>query len=246
MAKTVERYQNPVVGDTVVLRLFVYNTNALTDIQSVEKVDIYHLDPSNKTPDNPDGRRLVETLEGSGVVAVDTGTYLLALPTMVNKYVIGRYLDVWTINVAEDELPQTVEQFFDIVPDLWYTTPVPIVYDFSFKFQPNRLRQGSKQYLVIEVVPNVPRATDLQAYYENLAIVSQLSISIEQRCGDCVPAEQDLRLVVDDEPVPFREKRFAYYKLDTSEMDCGIYDVWFKLECGSNTYISDKSQIQVY
>lgn len=246
MSKTVERYQNPTAGDLVNLRLFVYNINALTDVKGVEQVDIYYLDPSEKTNENPEGRRLVETRPGTDVLPVDTGSYVLPLQTMENKYVIGRYRDVWTLSVSDDEPTQRVEQFFDIIPDLWYTTPIPVVYDFSFKFQPNRLRQGSRQYLVIEVIPNVPRATDLKAYYENLAIVAQLSISIEQACGPCIPEEEDLRLIVDSEPVPIREKRFAYYQLDTSEMDCGIYNVWFTLEFGDNIYISEKNQLQIF
>ena len=246
MSKTVERYQNPTAGDLVNLRLYVYNQNALTDVKAVAQVDIYYLDPNEKTEANPDGRRLVETILPPAISQEETGTYLLPLQTVANKYVIGRYLDVWTLTVADDEPTQRIEQFFDIVPDLWYTTPIPVVHDFSFKFQPNRLRQGSRQYLVIEVIPNVPRASDLKAYYENLAIVSQLYISMEQTCGPCTPQEADLRLIIENEPVPLREKRFAYYKLDTTDMDCGIYNVWFTLEFGDNTYISDKSQIQIY
>jgi hypothetical protein len=97
-------------------------------------------------------------------------------------------------------------------------------------------------------LPNVPTAGDLRAYYENIAIVSDLSISIEQNCGECIPAEQDLRLIVDNESVDYREKRHGYYKLDTEalEMGCGIYDVWFTLEFGGNKYISDRMHIQIY
>ena len=244
--KTVERYQNPTAGDTVNLRLYVYNVNSLTDVNSVEQVQIFYLDQSERTVENPDGRRLVDTFPGTAVQAVDTGTYLLTIPTMENKYVLGRYKDVWTLNVEDNEPTQTIEQFFDIVPDLWYATPIPVVYDFSFKFQPNRLRQGSRQYLVIEVIPNVPRASDLKAYYENLAIVSQINISIEQACGPCLPQEEDLRIIVDQEPVHIREKRFAYYQLDTSEMACGIYNVWFRLMIGDCVFVSDKSQLQIF
>lgn len=247
MPKTVERYQNPVVGDTINLRMFVYNVNSLTDVNSIGQVDIYYIDKEEKCPTNPDGRRLVQSFPGTDVVSVDTGSYLLPLQTAVDQYLIGRYVDSWTLNVTDVDPVHNIEQFFDIIPDLWYTTPIPVVYDFSFKFQPNRLRHGSRQYLVIEVIPNVPRASDLKAYYENLAIVSQINISIAQNtCDPCVPKEEDLRLVVDDEPVHIREKRFAYYKLDTRDMDCGIYDVWFRLEQGENTFISEKNQIQIF
>ena len=113
-------------------------------------------------------------------------------------------------------------------------------------FRPQKLRKGSKRYLIIEINPNVPKGTDLQRYYENLAIVSDLKVSIEQKCGTCVPQEQDLRMVVDRASVDYREKKFGYFMLDTNEMEVGIYDVWFEMEMGENTYISDRFQLQIY
>jgi hypothetical protein len=105
---------------------------------------------------------------------------------------------------------------------------------------------GSKQYLIIEIVPNVPTAGDLRQYYENLAIVSELKLSIEHHCGDCLPTEKDLRLIVDKESVGYREKRYGYYQFDTEDLECGVYNVWFQLDFGGNIYISDKMQLQVY
>lgn len=243
---TKERYQNPAVGDNVKLRLFTYNSNNLADLTSIEKVEIYYLDRELASADNPDGRRLVQTFLGTAVTAEDTGTYLLEIEATEKDYVIGRYIDVWTVSVSDDQPAQRIEQVFQIYPSLWYTTPIPVVYDFSFHFQPNKFRKGSKQFLIIEIVPNVPTAGDLRQYYENLAIVSDLKVSIEQSCGDCLPQEQDLRMVVDDELVDYREKRFGYYKLDTEDLDCGLYDIWFKLEFGGNVYISDRHKFQVY
>ena len=162
------------------------------------------------------------------------------------KYIIGRYLDIWTVEVIEGEPTGSIENCFDVYPNLFYTTPIPIVYDFSFHFQPNKFRKGSKQYLIIEIVPNVPTAGDLCKYYENLAIVSDLKLSIEQKCGECVPSESDLRMIVEDVKIDYREKRHGYYQLDTEDLDCGIYDIWFKLEFGGNVYISDRHQLQVY
>ena len=95
-------------------------------------------------------------------------------------------------------------------------------------------------------MPNVPSAGNLRQYYENLAIVSDLKITIEQSCGDCMPQETDLRMIVEDDSVDYREKRFGYYKLDTTDMDCGLYDIWFKLEFGGNVYISDRFKLQIY
>lgn len=241
-----ERYQNPVVGDQVNLRLFAYNSNNFADFQEIEEVNIYYLDRAEVTAENPDGRRLVETFAGSAVVSTETGQYLLTIPLESEKYVIGKYVDVWSVRVNSEEPAGNIEQVFDVYPALWYTTPMPIVYDFSFMFQPTKFRKGSKQYLIIEIRPNVPTAGDLRKYYENLAIVSDLKISIEQRCGDCLPQESDLRLVVEKASVDYREKRFGYYQFDTEDLECGVYDVWFQLDFGGNRYISDRQQLQVY
>ncbi len=244
MAK--ERYQNPCVGNEVNLRLFTYNSSNLQDVIAVEQVAIYFLDPNNKTTTNPDGRRLVETIDGSSVTIEDTGTHLITITAETAKYTIGKYVDIWTVTLVEDEPSQTIENQFTLYPDLWYSTPIPIVFDFDFHFQPNKFRQGSKQFLIIEIIPNVPRSSDLERYYTNLAIVSDLKITIEQACGSCMPEEQDLRTVVDEESVDYRELRYGYYKLDTTDLDCGIYNVTLKLEFGDNIYISDRMPIQIY
>jgi hypothetical protein len=243
---TKERYSNPAVGDTLNLRLYMFNNNAPADIGAVEKVDIYFLDPDNKSESNTDGRRLVESIDGSSVTQDDTGEYLLAVELEDPKYVIGSYFDIWTVQLR-DETTQTSPHPFKIYPDLWYSTPVPVVYDFSFHFQPNKMRKGAKQHLQIEVIPNVPKVQDLIQYYENLATAADLKISIEQTpCGNCVPEEQDLRMIVDETPVDYRASRWGYYKLDTSDMDCGLYNVWFTLVFGDNTYISDKMQLLIF
>lgn len=246
MSKTVERYQNPAVGDQINLRLFTYNSNNLADLASIEKVSIYYLDKNEVTADNPNGLRLVEEFDGSLVTVEDTGTHLLSVDLEEVKYVIGSYMDVWTVTANNTQPAHTIEQCFQVYPDLWYSTPIPVVYDFSFHFQPNKFRKGSKQYLIIEIIPNVPTAGDLRQYYENLAITSNLKVSIEQVCGDCLPAECDLRLIVDKESIDYREKRYGFYQLDTAEMECGLYDVWFQLELGGNVYISDRYKLQVY
>ena len=245
---TKERYQNPAVGDLVNLRLFAYNSNNLADFNSIEKVDVYFLDPTFKTVENPDGRRLVQTFDGSLVTADDTGTYSLQINAETDVYTIGYYIDVWTVRAVSDQPASHITNKFQIYPNLWYTTPIPIVYDFSFRFLPNKLRAGSRQYIIVEIIPNVATAGDLRQYYENLAIVSDLAITIEQSCGDCLPAESDLRRIVDEEPVNYREKRHGYYQLDTEalEMGCGIYDIWFTLELGDNKYISDRFHFQIY
>ena len=83
-------------------------------------------------------------------------------------------------------------------------------------------------------------------YYENLAIVSPLKISITQVCGDCLPAEEDLRAIAEEQNVEFREKGRGYYFLDTEDWTEGLYDVLFTMEFVANTYISSKQQLQIY
>ena len=243
---TKERYQNPVPGDTANLRMFSFNSNAATSFDSIERVDIYFLDRAMITGENPDGRRLVASFGGSDVTEVAEGEYLLNVELEELKYVIGTYIDSWIVVASDDQPAGTIEQVFRVYPNLWYTTPIPVVYDFDFHFQPNKLRKGSKQFLIVEIIPNVPTAGDLRQYYENMAIVSDLKISMEQVCGDCMPAERDLRLILDKETVPYREKRYGFYQLDTEDMECGLYDIWFQLELGTNVYVSDRLKFQIY
>lgn len=246
MATTVQRYQNPNVNDTVVLSLFTYNNANFSNVESIEKIDIYFLDPNEKTSENPDGRRWVQTIPAAQVQTTDTGSYQTSLVLEEPKYVIGTYYDIWTINFSSEQPAAEVVNVFQVFPQRWYTTPIPVVYDFTFHFQPNKLRYGSKQYIRIETIPNVPQASDVARYYENLAIAADLRIYIEQFCGDCVPEESDLRLVLEDEPVTQREKRWSYYKIDTEDYDPGLYNIWFKMEFGGNVYISDKQQLLIY
>jgi hypothetical protein len=244
MAATKERYQNPAVGDTVRLRNFFYNANNLADVSSVDKIEIYYLDPQARTAVNPDGRTLVQTIETADVTHEATGTYLASAFLEHPNYVIGNYLDIWSFYVNDTETIQTVTNMFQVFPSLWYSTPIPVVYDFNFHFQPNKLRKGSKQYLIMEIIPNLPRSSDLQKYYENLAIVSDLSFYMEKACDDCNPDETEM--IFEDEDVTYREKRFGYYQLDTEDLDCGLYNIWFKMEFGGNTFLSDKMQLLIY
>jgi hypothetical protein len=241
MARTCERYANPTCGDNINLKLFVYNSNNLRDVESIEKIEIYYIEPTDGS------RRLVETIQGDEVTQSDTGTYALTLALTSPTYTIGKYVDVWTVQFENTDCgTATIENPFVIYPDLWFTTPIPPVYDFNLTFSPNKIVKGSKRYLIIKITPNVPRGADIISYYENLAIVSDVRISMAIACGECVPAEEDLRLVIDRELVDHREKQFAYYFLDTTDLDEGIYDVWFELQYGENLYISEKNQLQLF
>lgn len=236
-----ERYQNPVIRDEIKLRLFSYNSNNRANVGSISKVEIYFLDPEEKTETNPDGRRLVQTIED--IVQEETGLYSVTFIAESELFTIGQYVDVWNVTVGTENAK--IENYFQIFPDLWFTTPIPIIYDFDFSFRPNRLRKGAKRYLAIEIIPNVPNKDQLFSYYQNLAITSPIKISISQECGECLPAEEDLRLIIDEASVELREKCAGYYFLDTTDLEVGIYNVWFKIEMGESVYISDKQPLQI-
>jgi hypothetical protein len=242
------RNQNPVVGDTINLKLISRNSNNLCDLFNIDHVDIVRIDCSPVC----DGEKkeikevIVQTIPGTSVERCSEGTYDIDLVTSAPEYIIGNYHDVWYVTYKEGDVQVAHRQDFKINPDLWVLSSTPVVYSFDFRFSPNRIRQGSKKWLIIKIVPNVPRATDLQRYYENIAISADLKISIEQNCGQCMPSEQDLRLIVDEEPVTERDKVFSYFQIDTTEWDCGLYNVWFELDFAGNIEISPKQQFQVF
>lgn len=244
MAK--ERNMNPVVGDDLNLKLYVYNGNAPAAPQEIRQVEIWTVDKTEKTPSNPEGLRLVETIDGTLVTELETGVYQTTISLDNAKYGIHRYADVWYITLKENGRETRREQYFQVFPDLWYTSPMPIVYDFQFYFQPNRMALGNKKPIMIEIVPNVPKASDLAKYYENLIIGADILVSMRKHCGDCVPCEEDLRNVLDEVPVDYKEKNKAFLTIDTEELGCGTFDVSFKMLFGGNTYVSDPSQFQVY
>ena len=245
---TKQRHQNPVSGDTVQLRLFTFNANNPANPYRMGDVNIYYLDPTERSERNHDGRRLVQTIPAANIVSVDTGHHMVEVAVEDPLYVIGKYVDDWTVTYNDGQPEQHEENSWEVYSKLWYSSPIPIVYDFDFDFRPNRMRCGSKRFLDIDVVPNVPRCSDLQRYYANLAIASPLQISIAMNCVECMPCEEDLRTIVDCEPVPLCDKGRAFYFLDTEALDMkpGIYDVWFTMLFGASTYISERNQLQMF
>ena len=245
-----ERNQNPVAGDDLVLRLFTYNSNHRQPVELVEKVLIYHLDSTFVTEDNPEGRRLVLELGPEDMEEVEDafgGHYKVVVPLETEAFLVGQYLDVWGVRFSQNQSGTVTNQFV-VLSELWYASDMPVVYDFTYGFRPNRVRQGEKRWLTVEVVPNVPRASDLERYYTNLAVASPVKISIEKACGDCVPKERDLRMVVERGDVEYRRDSEGFFFLDTVGLDmgCGIYNVWFELEFGENSFISENLQLQIY
>lgn len=244
-----ERNQNPIVGDTIKLRLVSYNSNNLANLSAVNSIDIYKLDPNECTKDNVDGRVLVTTITSDQVITDDTGMYSIDLVTSSPTYTIGRYLDVWHVVFAENDEVADIDNPFEIYSELWYTSTMPAVYGFDFQFQPNRMRMGSVKWLIIKITPNVPRATELERYYTNLAISSDMTINIEKVCGPC-PPQGEGELIVCDDKVDIRDKLFGYYKIDTTDngpgFDCGIYNIWFTLCYAGSIDVSPKNQLQIF
>lgn len=240
MPRTVERYQNPVIGDEIRLRLFAYNSNNRADVSDVEKVETYIR--VVETEENPDGLTLVSTL--TDITHDETGLYSVSFTADSVNYKIGNYIDLWYVTVDGEDVKIT--NHFAVHPKLWFTSPLPLIYDFKFGMSPNRVRKGSKRYLNINVTPNVPNSDTLYQYYSNIAVIAPMEIYMEQTCGPCVPDEQDLRLVIDGEDVELREKCVGYYLLDTAELSTGIYMVWIEMDFGETIHISDKMPLEIY
>ena len=236
---TKQRYQNPTIGDTVQLRLFTYNANNRANLYAIEGVNIFCLDPE---------KRLIQRIEGDQIDVVDEGEYLVNVDITKPTYVLGHYIDEWEVLYEEFGDMGRIENRWQVYPPLWYSTPTPIAYDFAFDFRPNRMREGEKRYLNIDILPNVPRGSDLEQYYANLAIANPVQISIEMECVPCMPPEHDLRLIVDADPVTMLEKGHANYFLDTEDLDMkkGIYNIWFQMFMGESRYLSDKQQFQIF
>lgn len=239
-----ERFQNPNCGDTVRLRLFSFNSNEKRNVFSIEKIEIFKLE--KETEENPSGEVLIYTINYPNIENPYIGEYYTDLYLNNQNFEIGNYIDRWHIQFEEDETctKNKVNNFFEIVPSIWFTSSGPTIYDFSFKFKPNKITLGSKKYIVVEISPITPRIESIEKYYSNIAITSQLKINIEKTCINCPIDEKET--IVEDELINFREKNLGYYLIDTTDMEEGIYNVWFKLEHGENIYVSDKNQLQVY
>lgn len=242
-----ERYQNPVIGDNIKLRLLSYNSNSKANFDAVEKVEIYFLDPTEITESNPKGMRLVRSINSVDITNSDVGSYLTAFIAEPLQFTIGKYIDVWYVTI--DDETATIENNFEIYPNTWFTSPTPLIYDFNFFLNPTRIKKGSKRWLTVEIVPNVPNQHYLTEYYRNLAIIADVKIKIEQECVPCMPTECDLRIVVDNEQLEIREKCNAYYFLDTTEngldLKPGVYAVTFEMTFGDSIYISEKQNLQI-
>ena len=73
---TKERYQNPVVGDTLRLRLFFYNSNNFADVNQIQEVKIYKV-ADGASMNDVSARTLVQTVTSASIVNSDTGQYYI-------------------------------------------------------------------------------------------------------------------------------------------------------------------------
>ena len=129
-----ERNQNPVVGDSVSLRLLTYNSNQRQGVQSVDSVGVYILDQTCVTEDNPDGMKLVVEIDGNDVEEVSDpfgGHYRVLVDLEPEVFTVGRYVDVWNIRFSENQSGTVTNQFV-VLRELWFASDMPIVYDFSY------------------------------------------------------------------------------------------------------------------
>lgn len=245
-----ERFQIPNCGDTIKLRLFSFNSNEKKNVFSVEKVEIIYLDENEKSEANPYGEILYKTINQSSIQNPSEGEYHIELTLDENDdgdpFLTGRYIDRWHIQFEENETctSNQINNFFEVFPSLWFTSSGPNIYDFDFKFKPNKITKGSKRYIIIEIKPITPAIDSIQQYYQSIAIAGDLKISIQKSCSNC-PEEED-ELIVEDQLIEFREQNLGYYLIDTEELEKGIYDVWFRLEHGGLVYISDRNQLSIY
>jgi hypothetical protein len=99
---TIERYQNPVPNDTVVLRLFVYNQNSFSNVQSIEKVEIYKM-PDDASINDVSKGTLFRTISPPDIKQDDTGKYYVDLVADYPLFTVGKYVDIWHVVFASEE-----------------------------------------------------------------------------------------------------------------------------------------------
>lgn len=253
-----DRFQSPIVGDTVRLKTFVYSSNERSNVSSIDSVEIYYLDETQKTPSNPRGKILIETLAPSKITNVSAGTYQLEIQTNPVDYRVGDYIDQWNIQFESGDLRQgIVENEFHIYRDLWITSDKPLIYDIGFNYSPHRIIQGSSKYIRVDLEPFVPNATTMEKYYYYINSIANISMSISQDEGEGYdrynPSNNVLFMW---RQVHHIEGTSGFFFLDTridprpqlngKPMPNGIYLVQFRTILGESTYLSPQFRLQIY
>lgn len=253
-----ERGQNPTLGDTILLRLLTYNSNALADVYEIEKVEIFFKDPHQRIESNPQGEILVSTIPGDEVIRTSEGNYLVKLETDQTNFRIGDYIDRWTIRFKEmDDRVGVINKEFDIYRDLWYTSTQPIVYEVAFSYQPTRVIQGSRKYLRTDLKIYAPNKTQVDDYYYYLKTLNNVKIKIWLYEGKELDLKDPQRnIMLNWVQTSYRDGNIAYYLLDTSidpringtcgPWPLGVYKVQFRADLGETIHLSNPYTLQVY
>ena len=243
------KYRGMVVntGDTLRLGFCSFNNGLTNPAGGVTQVAIYQIDAVERTDSNPLGKSLVTTIT-EGIINDSDGRYHVDIQLNYPQYVVSRYEDIWTSVFDIGGEPCQSDFEFKISPPIWFTDTMPLVHDFNFNFMPNRVVKGSRKWLELKVEPNLPHGSDKRRYYENVVLGGELYVSLYAKCGDCLPKEEGLRLLVDRELVVEREGCRSWWLLDTTDdqVPCGIYDLRMELDLGENIYISEALPLQIY
>lgn len=253
-----ERGQNPVLGDTINLRSFLYNSNQPSDPYQITRVLVYFLDPQMRSKSNPEGRILVETIPAEGIQRVESGHYLAQLATNETAFQIGSYIDHWEIQYEETDLRLgVVENSFKIYSDLWVSSPLPLVHDIGFEFSPFKFVSGSKKYLRVDVSPKVPSKDILENYYFYLNNIADLHIHIELVEGEGYDRLNPIKnILVNWASITYRDGLTGYYLLDSTidprpqsngaPWPVGIYNVSFRSALGETVHLSRPYKMQIF
>lgn len=256
-----ERYQSPVLGDTLNLDFYSYNNNSLTSVNELGNIEVYFLDKTQLSDNNPNGKRIKLIITPNNITELSTGHYRAQINLDDNLFEIGDYIDVWNIKFNDyDSTFYKVENQFRIHTDLRETHDRPFVYDVSWSFNPKKIILYSRRYLKIAFKPSIHddigrkyiNESLIDRFYFNLKNTQNLFIKIEliEGCDyneDCLYAN----IITDPEwdRVEIRGDNEAYYLIDSTEdegiYNLGIYSVQFKILIGGQEIISPKFYLQI-
>ena len=251
MAK--ERFQSVTLNEEINLDFYSYQNNSLIDVESIQKIEIYFLDPSQVSKTNPQGRRIKQVIQPGSITNIATGHYRTTIALDDSLFEVGNYIDVWYVKFNDyDPKYIKIENQFVVSTDLRETWDKPFVYDITFAFNPKKIMLGSKKYLKIQFYPTIPIEKDiLDRFYFNLKTTQNLYIRIEQieGCGyDSGFREMNIKTEPEWDEVEVRGDNEAYYLLDTTEngeYPLGIYTVQFKILLDGQEILSPKFYLQV-
>lgn len=259
MAK--ERYQSPTLGDVLNLDFYSYNNNSLTSVQEFSNIDVYFLDPTQVTENNPQGRRIKLIITPNNITEISTGHYRAQITLDDNLFEIGNYIDVWRLKFNNyDNNFIKVENQFKIHTDLRETQDRPYIYDVTWSFSPKKIVLYSKQYLKIGFFPAIHSDIGtkyineklIERFYFNLKNTGNLFIKIDLIEGCNYNEESPCANTITEpewDQVEIRGDNEAYYLINSTEdgnYNIGIYSVQFKILIDSQEIISPRFYLQIF